>query len=79
GKNRLAGNYVRVNHGDGWVTSYAHLSRVLVKVGMHLKAGSKIGLIGKTGDADGYHLHFAVKIHGRSIDPMQILPNMSKG
>lgn len=54
------GYSVTIDHGDGWLTIYGHASRVLVKVGQIVKAGSNIALVGSTGDSTGPHLHLGV-------------------
>lgn len=52
---------VVLNHGDGWGTSYGHLSSIAVEDKQRVVLGQKIGTIGDTGNANGCHLHFAVK------------------
>jgi murein DD-endopeptidase MepM/ murein hydrolase activator NlpD len=56
------GNFVYLEHsfGEGIFTRYAHLSKLLVNIGDYVKQGQEIGLVGKTGDATGCHLHFEV-------------------
>ncbi|GIG89552.1 hypothetical protein Pen02_44880 [Plantactinospora endophytica] len=51
---------VVVDHGNGWLTHYAHQSRTVVSVGQRVKPGQVIGYEGATGDATGPHLHFEV-------------------
>ncbi len=63
------GNVVFVDHGGGIVTRYAHMRRILTKVGAELHAGDVIGQIGSTGRVTGPHLHFEVRLAGRSVDP----------
>lgn len=55
---------VVVDHGDGWLTMYAHASRALVRTGQHVLPGQNIALVGSTGFSTGPHLHFSV-IHGK--------------
>jgi LysM repeat protein len=55
------GNYVVIQHGNGTQTLYAHASDVLVSPGDQVSQGQTIGLVGKTGEATGYHLHFEVR------------------
>lgn len=59
------GYSVAVDHGD-WITIYAHASRVIAHVGQRVKAGTKIALVGETGNAHGTHLHLALA-HARNI------------
>lgn len=54
------GYSVMVNHGDGWITLYAHASKVLVNVGQKVAAGDRIALVGSTGFSTGPHLHLSV-------------------
>ena len=50
-------------------TLYAHLSRILVEPGRRIAHGTVVGLVGRTGDATGPHLHFEVRLRGAAIDP----------
>jgi hypothetical protein len=63
------GNVVFVDHGGGIVTRYAHMRRIETKLGSIVSAGEKIGQIGSTGRTTGPHLHFEVRLAGRSVDP----------
>jgi murein DD-endopeptidase MepM/ murein hydrolase activator NlpD len=54
------GNYVTISHVNGTVTYYGHFEAVFVKPGDHVKVGDRIGLMGRTGNATGCHLHFQV-------------------
>jgi murein DD-endopeptidase MepM/ murein hydrolase activator NlpD len=64
------GTLVVIAHGNGVRTRYAHLSRVAVKLGQSVGAGSTIGFVGATGTATGPHLHFEVVVRGASVDPL---------
>jgi murein DD-endopeptidase MepM/ murein hydrolase activator NlpD len=64
---------VDVDHGNGLVTRYGHLSRLLVKVGEIVNAGQLLGLSGSTGRSTGPHLHFEVRENGTPIDPLGAL------
>ncbi len=68
------GNLVKIQHEDGVVTYYAHLSEILVKEGDKVYKGQEIAKVGMTGDATGPHLHFEVRIDGQIVDPMKYLP-----
>ena len=68
------GNLVVVAHVDGVRTMYAHLSVVSVHLGEVVSTGSVLGQVGATGDATGPHLHFEVRVHGASVDPLGALP-----
>ena len=63
------GNLVVVDHGFGYQTAYAHLSRVLVHPGEQVRAGQVVGLLGNTGRSTGPHLHYAVLRNGVLVDP----------
>jgi murein DD-endopeptidase MepM/ murein hydrolase activator NlpD len=52
---------------------YAHLSEIDVHPGQTVTAGQQLGLVGMTGNATGPHLHFEVRIHGASVDPLPAL------
>jgi murein DD-endopeptidase MepM/ murein hydrolase activator NlpD len=54
------GNYVKIDHGNGYFTFYAHLKDVLVKEGDKVQSGTKIGIMGNTGKAGNAHLHFSL-------------------
>ncbi|MET4632554.1 murein DD-endopeptidase MepM/ murein hydrolase activator NlpD [Kaistia defluvii] len=70
GYNGGYGNCVDVDHGNGVVTRYGHLSKISVKVGERVVAGQKIGQVGSTGRSTGPHLHYEIRIDGEAIDPM---------
>lgn len=66
------GNYIVINHGL-YETTYGHLSLRYVQVGDLVKAGSIVGISGRTGRVTGEHLHFIVKYQGQSINPLPFL------
>lgn len=68
------GNYIVIRHGDGFVTLYAHLSRIDVSQGDYVARGQQIGAVGNTGRSTGPHLHFEISTGGRSYNPLQYLP-----
>jgi murein DD-endopeptidase MepM/ murein hydrolase activator NlpD len=67
------GNLVEINHGDGFITRYAHNERALVTVGETVKRGDAIALMGSTGHSTGPHVHFEVLHNGRQVDPQSYL------
>ena len=67
------GNMVDVDHGNGVVTRYGHLSAITVKVGDTVAAGGRIGRVGSTGRSTGPHLHYEIRVGGEPIDPMRFL------
>ena len=73
GLNRVYGNYVIIDHGNGYQTLYAHMSKIIASKGQWVSQGTRIGLVGSTGYSTGPHLHFTVYKNGKLIDPMTIL------
>ncbi len=73
GNNRTYGNYIIINHTNGYQTVYAHMSKTIAKKGQWVSQGTKIGLVGSTGYSTGPHLHFMVYKNGTRIDPMTVL------
>ena len=73
GNNRTYGNYIIINHNNGYQTVYAHMSKTIAKKGQWVSQGTKIGLVGSTGYSTGPHLHFMVYKNGNRIDPMTVL------
>jgi murein DD-endopeptidase MepM/ murein hydrolase activator NlpD len=67
------GNLVEINHGNGYLTRYAHNSAVLVKVGDTVLKGQAISLLGSTGHSTGPHVHFEVLKDGSPVDPMAFI------
>lgn len=69
GVNANLGRYVDINHQNGYVTRYGHLSEVLVERRERVERGDVIGLVGKTGKTSGYHIHYEIHHEGRVLDP----------
>jgi len=67
------GNMIEIDHGEGLVSRYAHLSRIDAKAGALVKRGALIGAIGTTGRSTGPHLHFEVRMLGAAQDPALFL------
>lgn len=71
------GNLLKIDHGSGLETRYAHNSRLLVKPGDRVMKGQKIALIGSTGRSTGPHLHYEIRLNGNPLDPREYLRNHS--
>ncbi|MCC5051560.1 M23 family metallopeptidase [Xanthomonas campestris] len=67
------GNVVEVDHGNGYVTRYAHNSRLVVKVGDLVRAGQQVAKAGSSGRSTGAHVHFEVWADGRVVNPRKFL------
>lgn len=73
------GNYVVVDHGEGVLTYYAHLSNITVRVGQRVSQGDVIGQAGNTGYSFGAHLHFGIMINGSWKNPVNYLTCYTPG
>ena len=69
------GNHVVISHGNGYSTLYAHLARATVSVGQQVTVGQQVGVIGKTGQVTGPHLHFEVRINNNRVNPLNYVPH----
>jgi murein DD-endopeptidase MepM/ murein hydrolase activator NlpD len=67
------GNVVEVDHGNGYVTRYAHNSRLLVQVGQLVRVGQELAKAGSTGRSTGAHVHFEVWENGHVVNPRKFL------
>ncbi|MFJ9213001.1 peptidoglycan DD-metalloendopeptidase family protein [Streptomyces sp. NPDC102264] len=72
------GSHVMINHGGGVASLYAHMSKILTKVGAAVSQGQTIGQVGATGNVSGPHLHLEARVKGQSIDPMPFLTGGGK-
>ncbi|MBP7086319.1 MAG: M23 family metallopeptidase, partial [Enterococcus sp.] len=76
GYDASAGNYVIINHGDGYYSYYLHLSSFVVSTGQSVGQGSLVGGMGTTGNSTGVHLHFGIATSGSwsgFVDPAPLL------
>ena len=67
------GYRIRIDHGNGMVTLYAHCSSLLVGSGEHVFKGQLIAYMGSTGISTGSHCHFGVYVNGTAVDPLNYL------
>ena len=67
------GYLVKIDHGNGVETWYAHTSKMYVKKGDTVKAGDVIAAVGSTGNSTGPHLHFEIRINGKDVDPLDYM------
>lgn len=63
------GNYVTINHGDGFSSTYLHMTHYIVEKGQYVEQGEVIGFVGSTGDSSGPHLHFGILKNGNYVNP----------
>lgn len=77
GKYGSYGNAVKVFHGYGIATLYAHLDDVLVRVGQRINRGDILGTVGSSGRSTGSHLHYEVQVHGVRVDPRKYILDKS--
>lgn len=64
---------VRIDHGDGWSSGYAHLERIMVNIGQFVLPGEQIGTLGATGWTSGAHLHFGILRNRIAVDPWPLI------
>jgi hypothetical protein len=70
---------VKINHGAGFVSLYAHQSKILVHLGQHVTRGQVIGKVGSTGRSTGPHLHFGLYKRGKPVDPLHYIARKGTG
>ena len=70
------GNYVVINHGNGYKTLYAHMSKIAVSAGQGVERGQVIGYVGSTGNSTGNHCHFEMYGPNGRFSAQTLFPNM---
>lgn len=71
------GNWVRIDHGDGYTTIYAHMSSITVGYGDYVEAGQLLGFVGSTGYSTGAHLHYETRYDNVKYNPLDEYPNIN--
>jgi murein DD-endopeptidase MepM/ murein hydrolase activator NlpD len=74
----FTGNAVFIDHGNGLVSMYFHLSDITVQAGQDVTKGETVGLVGSTGRATGPHFHMGVRWHDARIGPQALLDDPAK-
>ncbi len=72
-KNGSYGNYVKIDHGNGYQTIYAHMQNYLVKKGETVKQGQVIGQVGTSGRSTGPHLHYEILLNQKPVNPVKFM------
>jgi murein DD-endopeptidase MepM/ murein hydrolase activator NlpD len=67
------GRYVKIDHGNGIVTLYAHCSKIIARKGQRVRRGEEIALVGNTGLSTSPHLHYEVEVKGQTVDPRKYI------
>ena len=73
GQDSVYGNYVRIDHENGYETLYAHASETSVDLGEEVRKNEVIALSGSTGESTGAHLHFEIWFEGETVDPRELV------
>ncbi|MCI8272523.1 MAG: M23 family metallopeptidase [Clostridia bacterium] len=73
GRSGSYGNLIKIDHGNGVETWYAHCSKLYKKVGNEVQAGDTIAAVGSTGNSTGNHLHLEIRVKGKAINPQKYL------
>lgn len=68
------GQYVVIDHGNGYQTLYAHASQLFVRCGQQVTRGAQIAAVGSVGRSTGPHLHFELRLGGTALNPWTRLP-----
>ena len=68
-----SGHYVKISHGNGFVSAYLHCSKLNVQVGQTVTKGQVVALVGNTGTSTAPHLHFSIEFHDEPINPARII------
>ena len=68
-----AGNYIQLNHGDGFRSIYMHMTNYIVSQGDYVAPGQIIGYVGNTGLSKGNHLHFGISYNGTYVNPVEYI------
>ena len=66
------GNYITIDHHNGYTSTYMHLKTKIAKVGQEVEKGEKIGIMGCTGSCTGTHLHLTIYKNGERINPLDL-------
>ena len=80
GRNGSYGRFIRLDHGFGLETAYGHLRRYALSLrrNARVRRGEVIGYVGSSGLSTGPHLHYEVRINGRAIDPLAVMPTVAR-
>ncbi len=80
GRNGSYGRFIRLDHGFGLETAYGHLRRYALSLRRNARVGrgEVIGYVGSSGLSTGPHLHYEVRINGRAIDPLAVMPTVAR-